>query len=85
MLTVDEVTAELETRRASLASYLSESEDEEAPEGSEVRPPSIAFEIEEEDSVDEEEEELSEEEEEEVVVPEAVSSESSVAWIGERF
>ena len=42
MVTVDEVTAELETRRASMAtSHLSE-DDEEPPEGNKFRPPSIA-------------------------------------------
>ncbi|KAM0745584.1 Pkinase-domain-containing protein [Meredithblackwellia eburnea MCA 4105] len=64
MLTVDEVTAELETRRMSMASFESE-EDEEPPEGRYLRPPSIAVDSEDGDLEEESDEDYDTEEEEE--------------------
>ena len=88
MITVDEVTAELETRRKSLASYMSgDDNEEELPieedEPGEVRPPSIEFSLEEEageEDESEEDESGSEEDESEEEVPAlAVSTSESFA------
>ncbi|KAL8279988.1 hypothetical protein RQP46_007569 [Phenoliferia psychrophenolica] len=70
MVTVDEVTAELETRRASMATS-GLSEDEEPPEGNRLRPPSIAVGVDEDDEDDysSSEEDSSDDDEEELAVP----------------
>lgn len=64
IITVDDVTALLETRRASLATTYS-SEEEEPPEGRHLRPPSIALEADDDDDDDEDEDDYSEEESDE--------------------
>ncbi|SGY23847.1 BQ5605_C019g08988 [Microbotryum silenes-dioicae] len=92
VLTVDDVTAELETRRASMLSY-AESQSDESDAGGEgsvnagLRPPSIALsmeeEVEEEDYDEDEDDDLEEDEEEDEEADKAddVSSKPAIKWI----